>query len=104
MASERDQLAREIFAADNYYAPDPYEEWGKASTAHREYAYTIADGLTANGWGHVPTALHQAADEVDGYADATLDLIDSQNGARLAFEEIVARLRARADQMEGNDE
>lgn len=37
------------------------------------------------------------AERVADYADATYDLIDSPNGARLAFEYIVAMIRGEVD-------
>lgn len=48
MNSEREELARDIFIADNSNSPDPAAEWETAP--RRRYAYEIADGLLARGY------------------------------------------------------
>lgn len=51
--NERDELAREIFMADNSASPDPAHEWEmttRHNPAYSTYAYEIADGLIAAGY------------------------------------------------------
>ena len=52
----RDELARDIFAADNYKMPTEqahaeWAEWIKGSVDPKQnYCYEIADGLLSAGW------------------------------------------------------
>ena len=54
--SERDELARDIFTADNFrmsteQAHAEWAEWIKGGTDPKQnYCYEIADGLLAAGW------------------------------------------------------
>ena len=48
--SARDELAREIFIADNSNAKDPAAEWLDAPASVKDYAFAIANGLIAAGY------------------------------------------------------
>jgi hypothetical protein len=50
MSSEREELAREIYATDNWRDPFAYDEWPKLSERQQEYAYAIADRLIVKGY------------------------------------------------------
>lgn len=52
---QRDELARDIFFADNAHAPkdriqEDWEALGRSTQAGATYAYAIADGLIAKGY------------------------------------------------------
>lgn len=51
MSEQRDELAREIFIADNYHARREFmeAEWAERSGGY-QYAFWIADGLIAAGY------------------------------------------------------
>lgn len=52
--SARDELARDIFVADNSNAKDPAANWQEGPASIRDYAYAIADGLLAAGYRKAP--------------------------------------------------
>jgi len=54
--NERDELARDIFMADNSNAKDPATEWRDAPASVKDYAYAIANGLLAAGYRKVEAA------------------------------------------------
>ena len=57
--TEREELARDIFLADNSKHPAADIEWGALHAARitsgTSYAYNIADGLIAKGYRKEPT-------------------------------------------------
>ena len=48
--SERDDLAKLLFVADNSGALDPELEWRTAKPEHQDYAYILADAILAAGY------------------------------------------------------
>ncbi|GAA3705745.1 hypothetical protein GCM10023081_47020 [Arthrobacter ginkgonis] len=115
MSTEREDLARAIFIADNANAPDAAREWDWADDEKVAYAFAIADGLIAAGYRKaapaliaataIVAALQEAVDELDHRA-ATLEaaqenLTDADDMIRYRAYEAQTRniadsLRARA--------
>lgn len=63
--------------------------WDQApAIVQYEWRETVTPLITATAPLIAQQAREQAAQEIEAYADATWDLVDSNNGARLAFEEI----------------
>lgn len=66
--TQRDELAREIFLADNARQPEAeaLEDWGAALhiTAGLTYAHGIADGLIAKGYRKLDPTDETATDKV----------------------------------------
>ena len=55
LEAQRDEMARDIFFADNANAPkgriqEDWEALGRSTQAGKTYAYAIADGLIVNGY------------------------------------------------------
>ena len=50
MKHEREELARDIFIADNFLIPTAASSWEWADDENVTYAYAIADGLIAKGY------------------------------------------------------
>lgn len=72
--NERDELAREIFLADNHNIRTvAAQEWAQNERPDRpEYVYGIADGLLAAGYGKLPDPPRYKC-EACGYPDDEAD-------------------------------
>lgn len=76
MSTERDELAREVFVADNagQSREASLQDWETFGPIDRAYAHTIADGLLADGW--TKTRRITTAEELDALAFASVVLDD----------------------------
>lgn len=75
MNNERNELAREIFIADNSDSPDPAAEW---EIRRAQYAYEIADGLLTAGYRKPRTIT--TAEELDALPDRAVILSRFKDG------------------------
>jgi len=72
--TEREELALDIFLADNGIIPEGslLQDWADAPEQHRPYAYNIADGLIAKGYAKPRTIT--TAEELDALPDGCVIL------------------------------
>lgn len=97
MNKQRDELAREIFIADNYHARREFmeAEWAERSGGY-QYAFWIADGLIASGYAK-PRTITTVEELKTVYAGC---LIRESNGDLWSIEPSTERLFMLADGMD----
>ena len=89
-------------SADDEWLYEAVEAGARTFMARDETFFGFGSGITWEDYADearaailaaLPAITGGVADAVEDYADAVIDLIDSQNGARLAFEKISYDLR-----------